>query len=166
MDIERKMQEAQRLEGIGLLAGGVAIDFNNLLTAIMGMASLARIHCSSNGPATRSLVGIEAACKTAAGLCAQLLAYAGRGRVRVAPVSLHELVHGTAELVRASTPKNVELQLSFPDSSLPVLGDRSQLQHVAMNLLINAVEAIPASRGRSRCARGASSVARSISAQP
>ena len=76
------------------------------------------------------------------------MAYAGQGSVKEEHLCLHELIHNTADLVRASTPDNVELELSFPESSLPVLGDRTQLQQVVMNMLLNAVEAISEQQGK------------------
>jgi len=146
--MELKMRESQRLESLGLLAGGVAHDFNNLLTAILGMASVARAHSAPNGLAYRSLSGIESACESAAGLCAQMLAYAGRGRTPDEPVQLSGLVQSTADLVRASAPKNIQLGLHFAEELPAVIADRSQLQQVVLNLLINAVEAIPDGQGR------------------
>jgi signal transduction histidine kinase len=79
--IERKLLDVQKLESLGVLAGGVAHDFNNLLTAIMGNANLARLTIPPASPAAANLNQIEQASQLAAGLCQQLLAYAGRGRL-------------------------------------------------------------------------------------
>ncbi len=148
LDLERKLQETQRLEALGLLAGGVAHDFNNLLTAILGMASVARVNSPPTGIVRRSLTAIEEACESAAALCAQMLAYAGRGRAPAEPLRITDLAQATADLVRASASKNVVLDLSLPASLPTVLADRSQLQQVILNLMLNATEALAGGEGR------------------
>ncbi len=139
--LERKMSDAQRLESIGLLAGGVAHDFNNLLMAIAGNASLARLSTNGHAEAEEALGEIEAATARAADLTRQLLAYAGRGRLVVSTFDLSALASETARLVRRiggrETPVHMELAEHLPH----VEGDETQVRQVVMNLLTNAIDA-------------------------
>ena len=150
--LERKMQETQRLEGLGLLAGGIAHDFNNLLTSVLVNVQMARLRGSDGETGAHDQ--IEMACAKAADLCRQMLAYAGRGALVRERVPIAALIGETWQLVSASAPKNVRLELDLAPSLRPVMGDRSQLQQVIMNLLINGTEAMPEGAGTLRV-RGA-----------
>lgn len=140
--LNRKMEETQRLESIGVLAGGVAHDFNNLLTGILGNASLCRSDLPPTSPLGRYLVAIETASLRAAELCTQLLAYAGKGRFVVSRVNLTEMVQETLQLLRSSISKKAELRLELAANLPPVKGDASQLRQIIMNLAVNASEAL------------------------
>jgi PAS domain S-box-containing protein len=137
-----QLLQTQKLESLGLLAGGVAHDFNNLLTAIMGYASLLRALVGSEEPAKGMLHDLLQASETAAHLTRQLLAYSGRGRFVVQPLNLSKLVKEAASLLQVSIPKNVQLQLQV-DPGLPSIeADAGQMQQLIMNLVINGAEAI------------------------
>ncbi|MAC29096.1 MAG: hypothetical protein CMN31_24745 [Sandaracinus sp.] len=154
LGLERKLQETQRLESLGLLAGGIAHDFNNLLTSILGTASLARAQLKGSAQARtagESLAQIELTCVKASDLCAQMLAYAGRGRSITEPLDLGALLQETRELLGASVSKDVEFELDLPQSVAAVEVDRAQMQQVAMNLLLNAAESM-SGRGTVRVA--------------
>ncbi len=141
LNLERKLAEGQRLESLGVLAGGIAHDFNNLLTAILGHASLARLH--PRGPDTAESLGqIELAARRAADLCQQMLAYAGKSNFITAPVDIGELVRGTVGLLEVSIGKNIRLALSLAPALPPVLADATQLRQIIMNLVLNAADAI------------------------
>lgn len=140
-DLEQKFQQAQRLESLGLLAGGVAHDFNNLLTGILGNASLALELLNPPEPGRSLLQGVITASERAADLTRQLLAYAGKGRFHIQATNLSSLVRSITELIRASIPKKVELTLELDENLPPIMADRSQLQQLIMNLVINAGEA-------------------------
>ena len=94
--LERKLQESQRLESLGVLAGGVAHDFNNLLTGIIGYASLARQEANATG--RDFLDRVLQSAQRAAELCAQMLAYSGRGRFVVTPLDLSRAVRDLSAL--------------------------------------------------------------------
>jgi signal transduction histidine kinase/CheY-like chemotaxis protein len=140
--LETRMQQAQKLESLGVLAGGIAHDFNNLLTVILGNVNLAQADSPEDSPARNSLREIQNASRRAAELCRQLLAYAGRGRFLIEPVNLSDLVRELTELLRVSMSKKIELRLDLPSDIPAVEADGSQLRQVAMNLVINAAEAI------------------------
>ncbi len=144
--LQEQLRQTQKLESLGVLAGGVAHDFNNLLIGILGNASLALETLSTNNPAKGMLRDVIAASETAAHLTKQLLAYAGKGRFVVEKVDLSELVRQISTLIHASIPKNVQLRLELQNRLPCVEADLSQLQQLVMNLVINGAEAIPEGR--------------------
>jgi signal transduction histidine kinase/CheY-like chemotaxis protein len=139
---ERRAVEGQRLEALGVLAGGVAHDFNNILAGIQGHAELAAGPLPDGHPARPHLATVAAATARAAGLTRQLLAYAGKGRLAPRPVAVNEVVRQTAELLRVTVPRTVEVRLDLADGLPAVTADESQLHQVVMNLVLNAGEAI------------------------
>ena len=141
-DHERQLLESQKLESLGVLAGGVAHDFNNLLTAILGHASLGRMNLPADHPVAGELALIEAASLRAAELCQQMLAYAGRGRFVIAPTDLNALAREMAKLLAAAIGKHVALRFELAPALPPVEADATQLRQVVMNLITNAAEAI------------------------
>jgi PAS domain S-box-containing protein len=141
-EMERRLVEAQKLESLGVLAGGLAHDFNNLLTGVLGNAGLARADLPPGSPALACLEQIEEAGLRAAELCRQMLAYAGKGRFVVAPADLSAVVHETAPLLRLSLPPGARLELRLAAGLPPVLADSSQLRQVVMSLVQNAGEAL------------------------
>jgi len=141
-NIERKLQEVQRLESLGVLAGGVAHDFNNLLTAILGNASLMRLELGENPAVLSNLNQIEQASRTAAGLCQQLLAYAGRSRLNAQELDLSQLVRDTTDLLRVTVGNHARLQFTLAADLPAVLADTSQIRQVLLNVVLNAAEAL------------------------
>ncbi len=141
-NLEQQMLHSQKLESLGVLAGGIAHDFNNLLTGILGNADLAKTEMSPLAPSRASLEGIEVAARRAADLCRQLLAYSGRGRFIIQPLSLQELVEEMGHLLSVSISKKVVLKYHFSKGVPAVEADATQLRQVIMNLIVNASEAI------------------------
>ena len=121
------MQHAQRLESLGVLAGGVAHDFNNLLVGILGNASLA-LH----GPRrmTRRCVSrsqqIELAARRAAELTQQILAFAGKGRTETQEMDLSGLVHEMGQLVEPAVSKKARVSYDLPDAFPPSRRSRAR----------------------------------------
>ncbi len=140
--IEEQLRHTQKLESLGVLAGGVAHDFNNLLTGILGNASLALDNLGPHHPDRILLEEVTKAAERAADLTRQLLAYAGKGRFVMRTVDLSELVREIGGLVQTSIPKLVQLRLQMSDSLPGIDADPGQLQQIVMNLVINGAEAI------------------------
>jgi len=140
--LEAKMQQAQKLESLGVLAGGIAHDFNNLLTAILGNAELISAKTPSDSPFRKHLKEIISASQSAAELCRQLLAYAGRGRFVVKPLDLNRVIVETVEMLSVSTSGKSSLTFSLADGLPAVEADPSQIQQVIMNLVTNASESL------------------------
>jgi PAS domain S-box-containing protein len=145
--VDERLRESQKLESIGLLAGGIAHDFNNLLVGIVGNASLGEEMVPPGHPVTEILTRIVKTGEQAAHLTRQMLAYAGKGRFIVEPVNLSDLVREIIPLIQPSISKRIGVHLNLSRGLPPVNADRSQLQQIVMNLLINAAEAIGSSPG-------------------
>ena len=141
---DEAFRQAQKLESIGVLAGGIAHDFNNLLTGIMGNAGLAKraILAGRHEKAADMLQDVLKASERAADLTRQLLAYAGKGQFVIQPVDVCKLVTEVSTLIRASISKKITLVLDIPDECPAIQADRTQLQQLVMNLVINGGEAI------------------------
>ncbi|MCA9719234.1 MAG: response regulator, partial [Myxococcales bacterium] len=119
-----------------------AHDFNNLLSTILANADLARLDCERGSERARALERITTATRHAAELTDQLLNYVGRGIRSEEALALNEIIEGTRELFRASLPKDGRLFTTLASGLPPVRGDRSMLRQVAMNLMLNAAEAL------------------------
>src|SRR5262249_21456934 len=139
--LEEQLRRAQKLESLGLLAGGVAHDFNNLLTGILGNASLALDLTPTVAPTTEMLRDIIRASERAPDLPRQLLASAGKGNFVIEPVNLSELVSDISELLRTSAPRNVAMELNLHPDLPSIEADVTQMQQLLMNLILNAAEA-------------------------
>ncbi|MCL5746298.1 MAG: PAS domain S-box protein, partial [Acidobacteria bacterium] len=138
---EEAMRQAQKLESIGVLAGGVAHDFNNLLASIIGNASVLREQVPEEAAA--QVDAILNAGERAADLTRQLLAYAGKGRFVIKPVDVSETVREMTELLQSSIPQKVRLHKALEPNLPPVEADPGQIQQIVMNMVLNAAEAIP-----------------------
>ncbi len=146
--VEEGLRQAQKMESIGLLAGGVAHDFNNLLTGIMCNASLVLEDLHPSSPCQELMEGLMRSADRAAHLTRQLLAYAGKGRFTVSPINLSKLVREMAQLMRASVPTSTEIRFELAEDLVTVEADSGQMQQIVMNLLQNASEAIGGASGK------------------
>lgn len=142
INFERKLLQTQKLESLGVLAGGIAHDFNNILTAVLGNATLARHQLPKNSPVNPQLQQIEEAARRAADLCAQMLAYAGKGNSVSQQFNLSELIKETVTLLEVSVNKSTRLHLTLKPALPTIFADATQLRQIVMNLVINAAEAI------------------------
>ncbi|HBF33723.1 TPA: hypothetical protein DDW35_04095, partial [Candidatus Sumerlaeota bacterium] len=140
--LEEQMRHAQKLESLGVLAGGIAHDFNNIMMAILGNADLALIEMPPTSPGRKYMVEIEKASLKAAGLCRQMLAYAGAQNFVMEPHDIGVVVHEMQHMLEVSMSKKIHFNLLFPENIPPVMIDVAQLQQVVMNLVINASEAV------------------------
>ncbi len=139
---EHKLLETQKLESLGVLAGGVAHDFNNLLTGILGRVSLMRGAMPEPTPEREHVDQIEHAAVQAADLCRQMLAYSGKGRFMVRRIDLSELVRDTVPLLQVTISKSAALNLRLAHGLPAISGDAAQLRQLIMNLVSNASEAL------------------------
>ena len=149
---DRSLIQAQRLESLGQLAGGVAHDFNNLLAVILNYASFAAEDvAAAAGPepaphleaASADLAQINKAAVQAAGLTRQLLLFARRDVIRPQVLDLDGVITSVEDLLRRSLGEHVELVITLAGDLWPVLADPGQLEQVLVNLAVNARDAMP-----------------------
>jgi len=143
--LEGQLLQAQKLEGIGRLAGGLAHDFNNILTAVMGYTQLARLQLPPDGSELAGhLDEILAAAGRGAALTSRLLGYARRQVSRPTVIDLDALLDRTGELLRRLISAEVTLEREPAEAETwPVRVDGGQLEQVLMNLVVNASDAMP-----------------------
>lgn len=141
--IENRLFESQKLETLGMLAGGVAHEFNNLLLGITGSVELLRLLMAGNGEAGKYLDMIERNGGRAVELTGQLLAYARKGKYSPQVLSLNWAVLEDVPILKAAFPASVEFRLDLAEEIPPVLADATQLKQVVMSLCLNAGEAMP-----------------------
>ncbi|MBW2428504.1 MAG: PAS domain S-box protein, partial [Deltaproteobacteria bacterium] len=140
--LEEQVQQAQRLEAIGTLAGGMAHDFNNLLMAIQGNTSLLLYDMDSCHPHFDALKNIEKSVRSGAKLTKQLLGYARKGKYRVKPVKLNQLVEETADAV-SRTKKEIIFHRELSEDLFAIEAEQGQIEQVLLNLYINAADSMP-----------------------
>lgn len=144
---EAQIQQAQKLESLGVLAGGVAHDFNNLLMGILGYANIALLELSAVSPARESIIQIEKSAQRAAELTKQLLAYSGKGKIIVEVIDLNELLEEMINLMSITVSKMVSIKMNLKPNIPPIEVDVTQIRQIVMNLVINASESIGEKNG-------------------
>jgi len=145
--LEAQVRQAQRLESLGILAGGVAHDFNNLLVSILGRTELARLELPADSPVQAQLEAVDAAARQAADLARQMLAYAGQGRFDVRRLDVNTTLSAMRRLVEASVSHKATLRWELVDGLPPIAADGTQLRQVLLNLVTNASEALEGGHG-------------------
>jgi PAS domain S-box-containing protein len=140
---EKQVAEAQKLETIGQLAGGIAHHFNNLLTIVMGNAELMQRTLGPGDECHHMAEQVIQAAQRASDLTSQLLAFARKGQFKVVSVDLHELIQRTVQLLTATIDRRVEIQLDLAADPSRTRGDPAQLENVMLNLGLNARDAMP-----------------------
>ncbi len=142
LEFQAKVLGAQRRESLGILAGGMAHEFSNLIMGILGRASLVLAELPGSDTRREHVGYIETTARRAADLCHQLQAYAGRGRFEPTSVQLASLVEGTVRLLRAAMSHQVTLRAEVASELPPIDGDAIQLRQALVALVTNAVEAL------------------------
>ena len=148
LELERQMQEAQRLECLGVMAGGITHDFNNLLTPILGDAELVLLDLPADSPLRPRIEQIRRAGQRAAALTRQLLAYSGQEPVLIEPLSVSHLAKEMGQLLEGAVSGKAALIYDLADDLPSVEADSAQLSQVVMNLITNAAEAVREGAGR------------------
>jgi len=141
-DLETQLSQAQKMEAIGRLAGGVAHDFNNLLVVIQSYAELLREEFLDNDAKRGDLEEILAAARRAAALTKQLLAFSRSEAVQPAELRLSDLVTGIEKMLRRIIGEDIELSTELTPSLGVIRADAGQLDQVILNLSINARDAM------------------------
>jgi len=140
--LEAQLREAQRMEAVGRLAGGVAHDFNNLLTAIAGNVELMLMDRSDDDPDRDDLEEIARAAGRASKMTAQLLAFSRQQTLQPRLLDLGEVVERSRPMLRRALGDSVEMRLELDDDTPPVRADRTQVEQVLLNLVLNGRDAM------------------------
>ncbi len=140
-ELRRKIEQSRKLESLGMLAGGIAYDFESMLTAILGFSDLARDSIPPDLPAARHVGEIESSARRASELCRQLLAYAGRAPRVNRPIDLSHMVDEMRDQLSAMVPRGCELVFDVERDLPAIEADKAQLRQVLIHLLTNSTDA-------------------------
>jgi len=140
--LEQRLRQAEKMEAVGRLAGGVAHDFNNVLAGVFAYGEMLFEEAPGDSPLKRYAQNVLTAASRGRALVEQILAYSRSQRGKRAPVDVANVVSETLELLRGSLPANICLEASAPELPLVVIGDATQLHQVVMNLCSNAIHAM------------------------
>jgi PAS domain S-box-containing protein len=142
--LQEQLFQSQKMESIGMLAGGLAHDFNNIISAIIGHVDMMNEDDSLSSGAKKHLAIVESSSRRASQMISKLLKFARKGTVDIQPVALNSVVRDTTELIgKTLSHRNVEVKLALDDTIPPLLGDANQMEQVVMNLMVNAADAMP-----------------------
>lgn len=141
--LEEQLRSSQRMEAVGRLAGGIAHDYNNLLTAVFGFASMLEESLPPESEQQAAVSGIMTAASRAADLTQQLLGYARQQVVCPASIDLQKLLNGLSGLIRQILREDIVLVNELPAGLWPVHADPGRLEQVFVNLVVNARDAMP-----------------------
>ena len=141
--LEEQLQQAQKLESVGRLAGGVAHDFNNILNVIIGYGDIILEQLHREDPLRENMKTIVAAGHRAAALTRQLLAFSRKQTLQPEILDLNALIRNLDKMLRRLIGEDIRLELSLADDIYTVLADPGQVEQVIMNLAVNARDAMP-----------------------
>ena len=154
LELERQMLQAQKLESLGIMAGGVAHDFNNLLQAILGNMELAAMKLDADSEPRKYINSATSSARRAALLTSLMLTYVGKGIVTRKELDLNELVRENAELLNTAASAAISKELHLAPGLPLILADEAHMQQLVMNLITNAAEAITEPVGTVRLSTG------------
>jgi PAS domain S-box-containing protein len=143
MRLEEQLRQAQKMEAVGRLAGGVAHDFNNILTAIIGYGNVLQMKMKKDEPLRSHVDQVLASAEKAAVLTQSLLAFSRKQVINPRPVSVNEIISRTGRILQRLLREDIELRIKLADEDMTVMADSVQLEQVLMNLAVNAMDAMP-----------------------
>ncbi|MCX7835874.1 MAG: PAS domain S-box protein, partial [bacterium] len=141
--LEDTLQQAQKMEAIGQLAGGVAHDFNNILQVIVGYTELAQLKLGISAFPNDEIELIQQAAERAKNLVHQLLTFSRRGEMNLEPHVLSDIVQSTTDLLKRLIGEQIELRLQIEERTPETLVDAGQIELILMNLCVNSRDAMP-----------------------
>ena len=140
--LEEQLQQAVKMESIGHLAGNIAHDFNNMLSPILGYTDLMLFDLDPNDPNHSDLMEIHRASKKAKKLAQQLLTFSRTQEFSIKTINIDKIISDLENILRQSIREDVQLTLNL-NSSKPIHGNRSKIEQILMNLVVNAQDAMP-----------------------
>ena len=148
MALEGQLQHAQRMDAIGTLAGGIAHDFNNILAPIIGYTEISIDDVPEGNPVRNNLEQVLKATKRARDLVHQILTFSRQSKQEYKPLKVQSIVDDVLKLLRASIPSTIGISHDIDTGCRPVMGDRTQLHQILINLCTNAYQAMEDSGGQ------------------
>lgn len=142
-NIQEQLIHSQKMESIGVLVGGIAHNFNNILTAILGYAEILLEFSNLDDVSRQRVHNIEISARKAGVMIKQMMRFARREAHEVLPLNLHDAVNDTVKLFEGALNKNIKLSVDLDVHTYIVNGDPNQIEQVIMNLLVNAKDAMP-----------------------
>ncbi|MBI5408605.1 MAG: PAS domain-containing protein, partial [Nitrospirae bacterium] len=140
--LEEQLRHAQKLEAVGQLAGGVAHDFNNILTAIIGYGSLLKLRMKEGDPLQHNVENILALAERGANITHSLLAFSRKQVMKLGRANLNRIVENAADFLQRLIGETIELKIKIAEEDLSVMVDAGQLEQVLFNLATNARDAM------------------------
>jgi len=141
--LREQFLQAQKMEAIGRLAGGVAHDFNNILTVILGTCQIALMNLKNEEKLKKNIESIMHSAEKAASLTRQLLAYSRKQLMQIRVIDLNELIEGMEEMLKRLLGEDIEIEMYLEKNLGKIKADPTHLQQVIMNLATNAKDAMP-----------------------
>ncbi len=141
--LEQHLIQAQKLDSLGTLASGVAHDFNNILSIVVGHGSLLKRHAHHDQTVARHADAILSATERGVGLVRQILTFARRTESAFEELNVHALIHEHVKLLSETFPKTIEIVLDLTSETALIEGDTTQIHQVLLNLSVNARDAMP-----------------------
>ena len=142
--LQAQFLQAQKMESLGRLAGGVAHDLNNLLGVVLGYGELAQDHLDAASPLRKNVEGMQKAADRAVSVVRQLLAFSRKQIQQPRMLSLNAIVEDMADLLHRLIGEDIKLSIATDSRLWTVRADKGQIEQVIMNLAVNARDAMPA----------------------
>lgn len=141
--IQEQLMHSTKMESIGVLAGGIAHNFNNILTAILGYAELLLEFSNLDDISRQRVRNIDSSARKAGVMVSKLLSFARRESHEVLPLNLHDVINDSLKIFEGALSKKIGLRVNFTDYPPVIEGDPNQIEQIMMNLMVNAKDAMP-----------------------
>ena len=141
--LREQLFHGQKLEAIGTLAGGVAHDFNNMLQGILGYAAYLKMKVPADDPMYEPLSVIEHSAERAADLTKKLLGFARKGKYIIEPLNLNDIAENVTAITARTFDRKIKTEMTLAPDLWTIEGDKSQIEHVILNLCLNSRDAMP-----------------------
>ena len=141
--IQAQLMHSQKMDSVGALAGGIAHNFNNILTAILGNAELLQEYSDLDDTSKQRVRNIESSARKAGVMVSKLLSFSRRETHEVVPLNLHDLINDAVRLFEGVLDKKIGIKMELCNAVPIIEGDPNQLEQVIMNLMVNARDAMP-----------------------
>lgn len=143
IELEKQLRQSQKMESVGRLAGGIAHDFNNLLTVIIGNSELILNDLSPDNPLRKDINQINQAATRAAAVTRQLLAFSRNLIIQPQILNLNDIIKNTDHIIQRLVGNKISLDIELATESCFIRADAGQMEQVIINLVVNAVDAMP-----------------------